>query len=53
MAERAFVFKLLKRNPDVTEAETHSATRDWYATRPETELGDGVEVPGDPNRFES
>lgn len=52
MAERAFVHKLLKRHPNMTEAEFESAIRNWYATRPGAEHGDGVGVPGDPKRFD-
>ncbi len=52
IAERAFVFKLLKRHPDMIEADVRSAIRNWYATRPGAELGDGVGVPGDPKRFD-
>ncbi len=51
IAERAFVHKLLKRHPDMIEADVKSAIRNWYATRPGAELGDGVGVPGDPKRF--
>ncbi len=52
IAERAFVYKLSKRHPEMTEAEVKSAIRNWYATRPGAELGDGVGVPGDPKRFD-
>lgn len=52
MAERAFVYKLSKRYPDLTEAEIKSAIKTWYATRPGAEHGDGVGVPGDLSRFD-
>ncbi len=52
IAERAFVHKLLKRHPDMIEADVKSAIRNWYATRPGAEHGDGVGVPGDPKRFD-
>ena len=52
IAERAFVYKLTKRNPKLTEPEVQAAIRNWYATRPGAEHGDGVGVPGDPRRFD-
>ena len=52
IAERAFVYKLTKRNPEMTESEIKTAVGNWYATRPGAELGDGVGVPGDPKRFD-
>ncbi len=53
LAERAFLYKLAKRHPEMTEAEVKLAVRNWYATRPGAEHGDGVGVPGDPKRFGS
>jgi len=51
IAERAFVYKLRKRNPEITDDAIRVAVNQWYATRPGAELGDGVGVPGDPKRF--
>jgi hypothetical protein len=52
IAERAFVHKLRKRNPEITDDAIRAAVNQWYATRPGAELGDGVGVPGDPRRFD-
>ena len=52
LAERAFVHKLKKRNPEITDDAIRAAINQWYATRPGAELGDGVGVPGDPKRFD-
>lgn len=52
IAERAFVHKLKKRNPEITDDAIRAAVNQWYATRPGAELGDGVGVPGDPKRFD-
>lgn len=52
IAERAFVYKLRKRRPAITEQEIETALRDWYAQRPGASLGDGVGVLGDRRRFQ-
>ena len=52
LAERAFVHKLKKRNPEITDDAIRAAVSQWYTTRPGAELGDGVGVPGDPRRFD-
>ncbi len=52
IAERAFVYKLTKRRPTISEQEIETALRDWYAQRPGASLGDGVGVPGDRRRFQ-
>lgn len=51
LAERAFIFKLKKRNPFITTSEIERAVRAWYQDRPGAELGDGVGEPGDISRF--
>ncbi|MCC7338653.1 MAG: hypothetical protein IT422_26460 [Pirellulaceae bacterium] len=52
IAERAFVYKLRKRRPAITEQEIEVAIKDWYALRPGASLGDGLGVPGDRRRFQ-
>ena len=52
LAEWAFVYKLRKRRPAITEPEIEIALKDWYAQRPGASLGDGVGVPGDRRRFQ-
>jgi hypothetical protein len=52
VAQRAFVYKLTRQHPEMTESEVLAAIKNWYATRPGAELGDGVGVPGDPKRFD-
>ena len=46
IAERAFVYKLTKRNPEMTESEIKAAVGNWYTTRPGAEFGYAVGVPG-------
>ena len=52
IAELAFIHKLRKCNPEITDDAIRAAVNLWYATRPGAELGDGVGVPGDPKRFD-
>jgi Rv0078B-related antitoxin len=52
IAERAFIHKLKKRNPEISDDAIRAAVNQWYAIRPGAELGDGVGVPGDPKRFD-
>jgi len=53
LAERAFVHKLKKKNPQITPAEIAAAVRAWYQDRPGAPLGDSNGVPGDIRRFDS
>jgi hypothetical protein len=52
LSERAFIFKLKKKRPNITEQEIELELRSWYQDRPGAEHGDGVGVPGDPSRFD-
>jgi hypothetical protein len=52
VAERAFVYKLKKKDPDISEEAVQLAVRNWYQERPGAELGDADGVPGDIRRFE-
>jgi len=51
LAERAFVYKLKRERPEITQPEIDEAVSKWYRHRPGAEFGDGVGVPGDPKRF--
>jgi hypothetical protein len=51
LAERAFVHKLKRKNPQVTPVETEAAVRAWYQHRPGSPVGDGDGVSGDIRRF--
>jgi hypothetical protein len=51
LSERAFLYKLKSKNPDITEEEQKKLLKDWYHDRPGAEDGDGVGVKGDPARF--
>ncbi|XZE19647.1 hypothetical protein SH449x_004973 [Pirellulaceae bacterium SH449] len=51
LGERAFVFKLKKKDPLISSAAIEEAVRAWYQERPGAEFGDGVGEPGDISRF--
>lgn len=50
-AERAFVYKLKKRDPHISDEGIAAAVNAWYKDRPGAPLGDGVGRVGDPTRF--
>ncbi len=52
LAERAFLYKLKLKNPNLTEKEITAELNKWYKTRPGAEYGDGVGKIGDPSRFD-
>lgn len=52
LSERAFLYKLKKRKPDLSPDQIKEELRNWYQTRPGAEHGDGVGVPGNPSRFD-
>ncbi len=51
LAERAFVFKLKEKDPDITPQQIEMEVCKWYKERPGAEFGDGVGRVGDPSRF--
>lgn len=51
LAERAFLFKLKRDRPGITDLELEEEIRKWYRHRPGAVFGDGEGVPGDPKRF--
>lgn len=51
LAERAFVFKLREKHPELTPDEIEAEVAKWYKDRPGAEHGDAVGLIGDPNRF--
>ncbi len=52
LAERAFIYKLKKSNPDITQLEIIAEVNRWYKDRPGAPVGDGVGRIGDPSRFQ-
>ena len=52
LSQRAFLHKLKKKHPNLTEEETASELRKWYQLRPGAELGDAEGIPGDLSRFD-
>ena len=42
LAERAFIYKLRRKHPNVTAQEIGEELRKWYKDRPGAEFGDGV-----------
>jgi hypothetical protein len=52
IAERAFVHKLKRKNPNLSDLEVKEAIKTWYMDRPGAEYGDGVGIVGDPKRFD-
>jgi Rv0078B-related antitoxin len=51
LAERAFIYKLKRNRPNITDLEIEEEVEKWYRHRPGAEFGDGEGVPGDPKRF--
>lgn len=51
LAERAFIHKLKKANPEITQQEIIAEVNRWYKDRPGAPSGDGVGRIGDPSRF--
>ena len=49
--DNAFVFKLKKKNPELSEQEIKHEIEKWYLDRPSAKNGDADGVPGDINRF--
>ncbi len=52
LGERAFLYKLRKEQPDLSEEQINEELTKWYQTRPGAEHGDGVGIIGDISRFE-
>ena len=52
LAERAFIHKIKKANPDITQQEITAEVNRWYRDRPGAPFGDGVGKIGDPSRFQ-
>jgi len=50
-AERAFVNKLMKKRPEITQNEIREEVDKWYTDRPGAPFGDAVGRVGDPSRF--
>lgn len=50
-AEWAFVYKLKKRDPYISDEGIAAAVNAWYKDRPGAPFGDGVGKIGDPTRF--
>jgi hypothetical protein len=51
LGERAFLYKLREKYPDLSQKEINTELTKWYRTRPGAEFGDGVGRVGDPKRF--
>jgi hypothetical protein len=51
LAERAFVYKLKQKRPDITDLQVDAELSRWYKDRPGADFGDGVGRVGDPSRF--
>ncbi len=51
LSERAFLHKLKKKKPNLTESEIALELKNWYLHRPGAEYGDGEGVPGNLDRF--
>jgi hypothetical protein len=51
LAERAFVFRLKEKKPDITPQEIEAEIRKWLLDRPGAEFGDGEGRVGDVSRF--
>lgn len=52
LAERAFLFKLRKRLPNLTPDDEKRYLSEWYRTRPEAPIGDAEGTPVDISRFQ-
>lgn len=51
LGERAFLYKLRQKHPDLTKEQENEELSKWYRIRPGAEFGDGVGRVGDPKRF--
>ena len=51
LAERAFVFRLKEKNPNITSQQVEVEIGKWLKIRPGAEFGDGVGRVGDLTRF--
>ncbi|MFT3745694.1 MAG: hypothetical protein QM785_15570 [Pyrinomonadaceae bacterium] len=51
LAERAFVFRLKEKYPDITPEQIEIEICNWLKDRPEAEFGDGEGRIGDISRF--
>ena len=51
LGERAFLFKLRQKHPDLTTKQINEELSKWYRIRPGAEFGDGVGRAGDLKRF--
>jgi hypothetical protein len=51
LAERAFVYKLKKKNPSISDQDVIAELNRWYTDRPGAPNGDGFGRRGDPSRF--
>ncbi len=52
IGERAFVHKLQKKHPELSQQQINEELSRWYRVRPGAEHGDGVGRVGDLSRFE-
>lgn len=52
LAERAFIYKLKRKHPEMPDEDVRLAIRNWYQDRPGAELGDAEGMPGDIRRFD-
>ena len=52
LAERAFLYKLKKKSPNLTQDQISAEVYQWYRVRPGAEHGDGEGRPGDISRFD-
>jgi len=50
--ERAFLHKLRRKHPELSQKQINEELTKWYRTRPGSEHGDGVGRVGDLARFE-
>ena len=53
LAERAFVFRLREKDPNITAEQVELEYCKWLKERPGAEFGDGVGRVGDISRFKS
>lgn len=51
LAERAFVYRLKEKHPDITPEQVEMEICKWLKTRQGAEFGDGVGRIGDLSRF--
>ena len=51
LAERAFVFRLREKNPEITSEQIEIEICKWIKDRPGAEFGDGEGRVGDLSRF--